>query len=280
MRPVRILRDPAHSSRVLILLELRRRPASRLRPLAEAVGLTQQAVSIYMKGLEAEGLARRLDGGSRLTQKGEEWLEAEIGALKGFADRASRELVKVETCVAIAGQDVHEGERVGLFMERGRLVARPARKSPSWGIAVRDASRGQDVFVRDLEGIVEIEEASLTILEAPAGEEGGSLSVDPTWVKAEAASRREAFWGALDEVGEGILRGAGVAWRFEFAPFETARSALARGASAVFVGAPESVALLVAAIESAKAAGKVEHLPYEVVRAKAAGGKGSLKRRT
>jgi predicted transcriptional regulator len=265
---VRILRDLAHSSRVLLLLELRRRPASRLRPLAEAVGLTQQAVSGYLKQLEADGLVRRSEGAFRVTPAGEALLEAEIADLKAFADRAARELVRVETCVAIAGAHLKKGDRVGLFMTRGRLFAFPGRKSPSVGVAQSDADEERDVLVGELEGIVEIGEAALTLVQLPAGHEGGSGAADSAWLKGFTGKRPDALWAALDEVGEGALREARIPFEFEFAPFESAKAALERGVSPMYVGGPETVGMLVAAIEAAKAQGRLGAFPYEVLKAK------------
>jgi putative transcriptional regulator len=265
---VTVLRDAALSSRLLILLELRRRPAPTLAPLAKAVGLTPQAVSQYMKHLEQEGLVRRQDEVWRTTEAGEAFLATRFQELKQFADRAVRELVSVESCVAIAGAPVRKGARVGLFMVGGRLVAFPNRKSPSWGIARADAPLSRDVLVEDLQGIVEIPAASLTIIEAPGGSEGGSASVDGDWLRTFMASIDGAALGALDEIGEGILQGTGSPWRFEFAPLESTTAAVSRGVSPLLVGGPESVARLVAAIEAAKADGKLRGFAYQVIRAK------------
>jgi predicted transcriptional regulator len=270
MAPVRILRDLAHSSRVLILLELRRRPAPRLRPLADAVELTQQAVSGYLKQLETDGLVRRSEGAFRITPGGEALLENEIGELKAFADRAARELVRVDTCVAIAGAGVKRGDKVGLFMTRGRLFAFPGRKSPSGGVAQSDAEEDRDVLVGELQGIVEIGEAALTLVQLPAGHEGGSGAVDAVWLKGLTTKRADGLWAVLDEVGEGALREARIPFEFEFAPFESAKAALQRGVSPIFVGAPETVGMLVAAIEAAKAEGKLPPFSYEVLKAKRA----------
>jgi len=267
---VRILRDLAHSSRVLILLEMRRRPGSRLRPLAEAVGLTQQAVSGYLRQLEGEGLVRRGEGAFRITAAGEALLEEEVGGLKAFADRAARELVRVDSCVAIAGAPVKRGDRVGLFMTRGRLVALPGRKSPSAGVAKSDAPADRDVLVGELRGIVEIGEAALTLVELPSGLEGGSAAVEGPWLRGLSARRADGWWAALDEVAEGALREARIPFEFEFAPFESARAAVERGVSPVFAGAAETVAMLVATIEAAKAQGKLPRFPYEVLKAKRA----------
>ncbi len=251
---------------MLLLLELRRRPASKLKPLAEALALTQQAVSGYVGQLEDEGLVAKDAGLLRLTPKGEALLQGEVAGLKSFVDRAARELVRVETCVAIAGEPIAKGDKVFLFMIGGRLVATLRRKSPSWGIAQAGASAERDVVVGDLHGIVEIGDAKLTVLEVPGGKEGGSAAVDAEWLRRFASRAKGGRWAALDEVAEGVLADLGVRWHFEFAPFESGVAAVARGADLVYVGAPETVALLLAAIEAAKAEGRLGRFGYVVLR--------------
>ena len=263
---MRILRDLAHSSRVLILLELRRKPASTLRPLADALSLTQQAVSGYVTKLEEEGLVTRVEGLLRVTPKGESFLEGEIGDLKAFVDRAARELVKLESCVAIAAEPVKRGEKVFLHMERGRLVARLDVASPSWGTALGPSAKGREVRVGELHGIVEIGPAALTVIEVPAPSEGETGAADLVWLQELSNDNPDALWAALDEVGEGALADLGREWHFEFAPAASAAAAVARGASPTYVGGPESVALLVAALEAAKAEGRLPRFSYSVVR--------------
>jgi predicted transcriptional regulator len=264
---VRILRDLAHSSRVLILLELRHKPAKTLKPIAEALSLTQQAVSGYVGQLEDDGLVARTDGLLRLTPKGEALLQAEVDALKAFVDRQARELVRLETCVAIASAPVHKGTKVYLHMARGRLTAALTRTSPSWGVALEAAAKGREVLVGDLHGIVEIERASLTLIEVPSPREGGSKAIDPLWLDKVAHDDEHGVVAALDEAGEGALAGSRRPWHFEFAPAASAAAAVARGAHPTYLGGPETVALLVAALEASKAEGRLPGFSYTVVKA-------------
>lgn len=255
-------------------MELRRKPATTLKPIAQALSLTQQAVSGYVKQLEDDGLIVRSEGHLHLTPKGEALLQAEIDALKAFVDRRARELVKLETCVAIAAAQVEQGDKVYLHMARGRLTAALDRKSPSWGIALGAAAKGREVLVGDLHGIVEIERAALTLIEVPSPAEGGSQAVDHAWLEKVAREDEHGVLAAIDEAGEGALSASRLPWHFEFAPAESAAAAVARGAHPTYVGGPDSVALLVAALESAKAEGRLHGFSYTLVKApKKKGGK-------
>jgi putative transcriptional regulator len=245
---------------------MRRKPRATLRPLARAVGLTAQAVSGYVNKLQDEGLVERRDGLWSLTARGEDFLEKQVAALKDFADAAVRELVRVESCTAIAGARTAAGARVGLFMERGRLVAYPRRRSPSHGVAAGSASAGQDVLVNELTGIVRIPRASLVVMEAPPSQEGGSRAVEGPALARLVRRLRDARWGALDEAGEGVLRLTSVDWHLELAPLESARASVARGVTTVLVGGPDTVARLVAALEASRAEGRLPSFAYEVLR--------------
>lgn len=265
---MKVLRDASLSSRLLILLELKRRRVGTLAPLAEGVGLTPQAVSQYIKKLEREGLVAREDGIYRATPAGEEFLRSHLFELKEWTDAAVRELVVIRSCVAIARGAVRAGDRVGLFMEGGRLVAHPGRRSPSSGTAMGDAPAGSDVLVTDLEGVVEIPAASLHIFEAPSPDEGGSSAVESGWLEGAAGDLDAARWAALDEVGEALLKQAGKVASMEFAPFESAVRAVERGVEVAYLGSREAVGRLVSRIEAAKAEGKLRGFTYQVTRAR------------
>lgn len=265
---MRLLRDLSLSSRVLLLLELRRRPAAKLKPLAAGVGLTPQAVSGYLKSLAKEGLVQRRDGTWRVSPRGEEFLRSNLQEVKEFTDTAVGELVSVESCAAIAGARLSKGQAVGLFMEDGRLVAYPGRPSPSKGKAAQRASAGEDVLIEDLRGIVSIPRARLTLVELPAPQAGGSKACD---IRAAAGSLSKAPGGAvaaLDEVGEALLRRLELNPRIEFAPLESAAAAVRRGVSPTFAGSAPAVAGVVGAIEAARSEGRLRELEYEVVRTK------------
>src|SRR5439155_299767 len=69
----------------------------------------------------------------------------------------------IETTAAMAGNTIRNGNQVGLFMEGGMLVAFAGRSSPSSGVAVHDATKGELVAVRSLEGIVALRPGRIII---------------------------------------------------------------------------------------------------------------------
>src|SRR2546421_6686085 len=149
-----LLRNLRTSTRLLFLYEVTTSRHTRLRTIGERLGMTIQGTSEYAHGLEEDGLLSLVNGEYRATKKGIEFLHDRMHELRGFVDRAGREMAFVETTAAMADGSVHRGGRVGLFMENGVLVAHEGRASPSTGVAVHDASRGDIVGGRDPGGNV------------------------------------------------------------------------------------------------------------------------------
>ena len=112
-----LLRNLRLSTRLLFLYEVTTSHHTRLRTIANRLGMTIQGTSEYAHGLEADGLLVFANSEYRATRKGVEFLHDRMVELRGFVDRAGREMAFVETTAAIAGGSIHRGDRLGLFME-------------------------------------------------------------------------------------------------------------------------------------------------------------------
>jgi len=159
-----LLRNLRTSTRLLFLYEVTTSRHTRLRTIGERLGMTIQGTSEYAQGLEEDGLLSFANGEYRATKRGIEFLHDRMHELRGFVDRAGREMAFVETTSAMAGGAVRRGDRVGLFMEEGYLVAHAGRTSPSTGVVVHDAAKGDLVAVRDLEGIVALRPGRIVLV--------------------------------------------------------------------------------------------------------------------
>src|SRR5256884_6813187 len=137
-----LLRNLRTSTRLLFLYEVTTSRHTRLRTIGERLGMTIQGASEYAHGLEEDGFLSLVNGEYRATKRGIEFLHDRMHELRGFVDRAGREMAFVETTAAMAGGSVHRGGRVGLFMENGVPVAHEGRASPSTRVAGLDAARG------------------------------------------------------------------------------------------------------------------------------------------
>lgn len=174
---LRLLRDKAEVTRLLILAELEREPGATLSDIAEKLDVTVQAVSAYAKQLEADGLL--FDSGPhRVSPKGLQTLHEGVRQLRSAIDAVSAPLAVIRVASAIAATKVKANERVGLVMQEGELHARARARAASTGRALTDAEPGDEVVVGDLTGLVELAPGKITVVALPAPMEGGTARVD------------------------------------------------------------------------------------------------------
>lgn len=261
---MKLLRNLRESTRLLFLYEVIANRHTRLRTIADRLEMTVQGASDYLKGLEADGLLTVVDGEYRATKKGIELLLSGVRDLRSFVEQAGRTMAFVETTAALAGAAVRRGDRLGLFMEDGHLVAHPNRPSPSTGIADGDAAKGEDVAVRELEGIVTLHPGRITIARVPRVRMGGTKAINATAAKKILRRTRGFVVAAMDVTGSVAARALGLRPRIEFAVLPGALEAAERGVSVLLVVPEERAAEAVQAIEAAN--GKLEDkIPYESV---------------
>jgi putative transcriptional regulator len=257
-----LLRNLRMSTRLLFLYEITTSRHTRLRTIAERLGMTVQGTSEYAHSLMADGLLSTVNGEYRATKKGVEFLHDRLHELREFVDHAGREMAFVETTAAIAGSSIERGEKVGLFMEGGVLVAHAGRASPSSGIAVHDASRGDVVPVRDLEGIVALRPGRVLIGRIRSGTLGRRL---PTSGASRLLRRsKTAVVAALDVVGLVAARELGLKPRIEFGVLPATVEAAERGLDVILVLPEERAAEAIRAIEEANKRLE-DQIPFESV---------------
>ncbi len=255
-----ILRDLRESTRLLFLYEVTANRHSRLRTIADRLGMTVQGASDYAHALEREGLLQMLGGEYRATKKGVEQLHAQIRELRDFLERARRELTMIDVTSALAATDIRSGDAVGLFMEKGQLRAYAGRESPSRGTALFPAQRGEDVAVAELQGIVALSPGRLSIWRLPSARAGGSRRI-------RAPARKMAsfdYVGCIDSVGLAAARKLGFRTYTMFGVIPGAIEAAQRGLRTLVLAPEDRVAEIVAAIEAANAHLE-EAIPYETV---------------
>lgn len=246
------LRDLKRNTELLILIELVRAPSVKLREIAENLGVTVQAVSQYIMAMKKEGLLREQGGAVRATRKGMQIAQEHFMELKQEIDGILRRIAVIDNCVAIAGKRLVKGQKVGLIMEDGMLLAYPGRHSSSTGVAMESADEGDDVLVGQLEGIVDLELGKLLVLEAPDETEGGSKAAGISRVREKIEGFSPGLLVAGDPTGAALLMKASGEMFTIHAPVESAMSALAKGVDVVFCGTRESVDRLLQEVSALK----------------------------
>lgn len=239
---VDVLENQRTATRFRVLVEIAdRQPAVSQGEIADAIGVTSQAVSEYIRELVAEEYVE-MEGRSRyrITKEGVDWLLTQAGDVRRYADRVTEDVLGgVNEEAAIATADISEGESVTLSMQDGLLHASPGASGPATGVATTSADSGEEVGVTGFEGIIDMDPGRVTVYQVPPVRSGGSGAVD-----------RDALASALET--DGLVLAAGteavVALRrvdcepvVTVAAGEVAAAAASRGVDVVVVATADLV---------------------------------------
>lgn len=168
---VDVLDDQSTATRFRVLVEIaERQPAVSQGEIAEAIGVTSQAVSRYIRELVEDDLVAK-EGRSRyrITTEGVDWLLGQAGDVRRFADHVTEDVLGgVTEDAAIATASIQEGDTVTLKMRDGLLHATPGTNGPATAVATGAASQGEAVGVTNFEGVMDFEAGDVTVVQVPA----------------------------------------------------------------------------------------------------------------
>jgi putative transcriptional regulator len=186
---IEVLRNKNLTTRFQILVEIANAgPAVQQREIAKNLNITPQAVSDYVAQLAGEGLlAAEGRARYRVTNQGVNWIIKTLRELGEYNTYIQRAITSLSVCAAIAGDDLKKGQKVGLEMKDGLLLATASRKHQATGTAIDSAKAGEDVGISDIEGIVPLEVGRVTILRVPGIQRGGSRKVNYDILKQHLA---------------------------------------------------------------------------------------------
>jgi len=234
-----LLRDKGELTKFQILFEvMRNQPHVKQKDISDALGITIQAVSKYFKKLSKEGL---LEAGSerayyRLTPKAIEKLRGDIKNLERYVTSIKHEMKIERYFPAMATKPIKAGDKVGLLMKKGVLYA-VASNNPAaeaFGVATTDASRGEDVGLKDLQGEVKPRQGKILIVKLPSIRQGGSKAVDLVKVRAFYEEFKPDRIGVMGAVGRAVMNKLRLKADIEFGISRAAAIAASRGLN-VFV---------------------------------------------
>lgn len=157
------LRRGGSMTELLFLYECETLHPTQLRPIAERLGLTVQAASHTYRELARRRLVTTRDGRYSPTFEGVAWLHETLGRLEEDVRRRIAHLHVIRSTRAIALSDLRPGDPVSLEIRDGLLSARAGSKGTSRGRVARGGQKGRVVDVADLEGIVTLQPATISI---------------------------------------------------------------------------------------------------------------------
>jgi putative transcriptional regulator len=183
-----ILKSKNLATKFQIMVEIAaHQPNIQQKDIAPRLGITSQAVSEYVKELIKDGWLSS-EGRSRykVTKEGVDWILQMSRQLHSYAWFVSKAVADISTTTAIADSDLSIGQTASLYMKDGFLFASDVISNKgAKGTAVTEAKKGQDVGIRNVEGVIELEPAEVTIGKVPNVQDGGSRTIDLARLKKE-----------------------------------------------------------------------------------------------
>jgi putative transcriptional regulator len=253
-----ILRNKNLATRFQILIEVASGgPNIQQRYIAGKLEITPQAVSDYIRQLVEEGLIAS-DGRSqyRVTSEGVNWVIKVLRELRNYSTFIEQAVTNISVCAAVAEVDLIKGQKVGLKMKEGLLLASDEVGGRAKGIASCDAAAGEDVGVSNIEGIVDLEIGKVTILKMPGIQRGGSKMVDVDGLKA--VIDKERLVGAIGIEAIVALRKLGTEPAYVYGVTEAAIEAAKSGLSPIILCVDEETSGLIGKLG-------IENIDYELI---------------
>jgi putative transcriptional regulator len=268
--PVRLVDDIiAHMAEILksknlatkfqIMVEIAaHQPNIQQKDIAPRLGITSQAVSEYIRELIKDGwLSSQGRSRYKVTREGVDWILQMSRQLHSYAWFVSKAVADISTTTAIADSDLSVGQPASLYMKDGLLFASKVIKGKgAKGTTVTEAKKGQDIGIRNIEGVIKLEPARVMIGRVPNVQDGGSSSTSLARLDKEAKKVR--LVGALGAEALVALRQTRVKPDYIHGVREAAIEAAYCGLSFLVVCSEDKVPVLVQRLEE-------ENLNYEIV---------------
>ena len=256
---VDVLDNKRAATKFRVLVEIaERQPAVNQGEIADAVGVTSQAVSEYIRQLVDEGFVEKeARSRYRVTKQGVDWLFRQASDVRRFADHVTDDVLgSMQEDAAFATSAIEAGETVSLSIQNGLLHATPGEDGPATGIATTDAESRSVVGVTGFAGIIDLEPGEVTVFQvAPirSGEPGDSTAL------AEAAADADLVAAAGVEA-VATLRGSSIDPDVTFAAGEVAADAASRGLDVVVIATTDLAGRVTDALRDAGLAYEVDDL--------------------
>jgi putative transcriptional regulator len=242
-RNVAVLRSKRDASRYQILVAIAsRQPAVSQQEIAEAVGVTAQAVSEYVRDLVESGHVEKHGRGRyEVTKEGVDWLISRTDDLREFTEFVTEEVVgQVDADTAVADAAVGADETVSLRMADGVLHATPGSDGDATARTLTAAEAGEDVGVAEFDGLLDYDAGDVTVVVLPDVREGGSRAVSPDEVAALADDHDVLATASVEALA--AARRAGRDPDVRFGTPQAVREAATRGLSVLLLVGPRELA--------------------------------------
>ena len=254
-----ILKSKNLATKFQIMVEIAaHQPNIQQKDIAPRLGITSQAVSEYIRELIKDGWLSS-EGRSRykVTKEGVDWILQMSRQLHSYAWVVSKVVADISTTTAIADNDLSVGQAASLYMKDGLLFAsKIISDKGAKGITVTEAKKGQDVGIRNVEGVIKLEPAKVMIGKVPNVQDGGSRNTNLARLKMEIKEAR--LVGAMGAEALVALMQLGVKPDYVHGVREAAIEAAYCGLPFLVVCSEDKVSILVQRLEE-------ENLGYQII---------------
>ena len=254
-----ILRSKNLATKFQIMVEIAaHQPNVQQKDIAPTLGITSQAVSEYIRELIRDGWLSS-EGRSRykVTNEGVDWILQMSRQLHSYAWFVSKAVADLSTTTALADSHLSVGQPASLYMKDGLLFASDViSHRGAKGIAVTEAKKGQDVGIRNIEGVIKLEPSKVVIGKVANVQDGGSGSTDSARLRKETKKAR--LVGAIGTEALVALMQIGVKPDYLHGVREAAIEAAYCGLPFLVVCSEDKVPILVQRLEE-------ENLEYSIV---------------
>lgn len=251
------------STKFIILMEIAASDHHSLSGIADKIGITKQAVSDYVKKMRQDGLVANVDGKYRITHAGVEKLFEWLKEIEEYISKGKKRMEMMEYFSAIAGNNIKKGERVSLVMKNGFLYAFSSLSSPCHATAIEDAIKGDEVLLKDIEGIIDMSIGKIYLIELPSPEKGGSKMADIQRAKKFIDDIKADKMAVLDITGKVLFGKIGIKPDFEFDAVASSINAAYRGLDVIIIGGENEIRKAIAKLEELNAS-SVPKIEYEI----------------
>jgi len=177
--------------------------------------------------------------------------------LHSYAWFVSKAVADISTTTAIADSDLSVGQPASLYMKDGLLFASDVISGKgAKGITVTEAKKGQDVGIRNVEGVIKLEPAEVMMGKVPNVHDGGSRSTDLVRLKREVKKAR--LVGAMGTEALVALMQIGIKPDYVHGVREAAIEAAYCGLPFLVVCSEDKISILVQRLEE-------ENLDYQII---------------
>lgn len=251
-----MLKKKSDFTKISILIEIMH-GKKKISEIAKTVNITIQGVSEYIKILRKEGL---IDKNFQITPKGMAFVMDKIEELRSYVTNVIGQVKMIRITESIAGEDISKNDNVGLFMENGYLVAKK-QKSSSVGIAINDAKKDEDVGIKDLNGIVDLNLGSITVCRLPSIQDGGSRVVEKSRVlEIIKGNVKIGVFGAVAYV---TLKKFQIKIDFEYGSVRASQEAAHRGISSIIFVSSDLFKYVIEELETVQPG--LKYIPYKII---------------